>query len=47
MYKVIKGKIQAYLIDFGLTSLADHKSYNLDQTGTMPFMALEPLKSVV
>jgi len=46
MYKRINGKIQAYLIDFDLASLADRDSHNLDRTGTMPFMALELLHSV-
>jgi serine/threonine protein kinase len=46
MFKRIDGKIRGYLIDFDLASLAGRDSHNLDRTGTMPFMALELLKSV-
>jgi len=46
MYKRINGGIRGYLIDFDLASLVGRDSHNLDRTGTMPFMALELLKSV-
>ena len=46
MYKRIDGKVRGYLIDFDLASLEGRDSQNLDRTGTMPFMALELLRSV-
>jgi len=47
MYKRINGGIRGYLIDFDLAGLAGREPANLDRTGTMPFMALELLHSVV
>jgi len=47
MYKRIDGVIRGYLIDFDLASLAGREPANLDRTGTMPFMALDLLDSVV
>ena len=47
MFKETDGEIRGYLIDWDLASLADRDSHNLDRTGTIPFMALDLLESVV
>jgi serine/threonine protein kinase len=45
MFRRIDGRIRGYLIDFDLASLAGRDPHNLDRIGTMPFMAVELLRS--
>jgi serine/threonine protein kinase len=46
MYRKTNDGIRGYLIDFDLASLVGRDSHNLDRTGTLPFMALELLRSM-